>query len=106
MLYNKEQLAGFISQTREVIVESELLLAQNPKLENAGDVRRLIKNQKKSLAKYMEQLQRLENPTIGVTKEVTLTLLEEEWEWLEKQAKRNKSDFLSELISDEISRRK
>lgn len=105
MLFNKEQLEGFISTIRENIAMSEMLLAKNPNLENAEEIKGLLKQQKESLENYTEQLMQLENskvgrPTIGITKKVSLTLSEEEWNWLDGQAEGNRSRFLRGLVSD------
>lgn len=37
-------------------------------------------------------------PSIGVTKKVSLTLSEENWEWLDEQAKGNRSNFIREAV--------
>lgn len=37
-------------------------------------------------------------PPIGITKKVSLTLPEEEWEWFDEKAKGNRSQFLRHLV--------
>lgn len=37
-------------------------------------------------------------PSVGVTKKVSLTLPENEWEWFEKKAQGNRSQFLRHLV--------
>jgi len=50
----------------------------------------------------MQQIENIKvgRPAIGVTKKVSLTLSEEEWEWLDEHAKDNRSAFLRELVSN------
>lgn len=42
-------------------------------------------------------------PSVGVTKKVSLTLPEEEWEWLDEQAQGNRSQFLRNLVWEKQS---
>lgn len=42
-------------------------------------------------------------PKQGVTQKVSLTLPEEEWEWFDKKAKGNRSQFLKHLIWEAMS---
>lgn len=42
-------------------------------------------------------------PSLGKTKKVSLTLPEEDWEWIEEQAKGNRSKLLRRLINQEQS---
>lgn len=37
-------------------------------------------------------------PSLGITKKVSLTLPEEEWQWFDEQAKGNRSQFLRHLV--------
>ncbi|MEK5105117.1 DUF2239 family protein [Cytobacillus sp. FSL M8-0252] len=37
-------------------------------------------------------------PSVGITKKVSLTLPEEEWNWLDKQAEGNRSQYLRRLV--------
>lgn len=37
-------------------------------------------------------------PSIGVTKKVSLTLSDDDWNWLDQQANGNRSNFIRELI--------
>lgn len=37
-------------------------------------------------------------PAIGITKKISLTLSEEDWEWLDKKAKGNRSKFIREVV--------
>lgn len=100
-IFNQEQLEGLISQIKEVIANAEMLLSKNPNLENADDVKSLIKSQKKSLAEYQGQLNELNEvgrPAIGVTKKVSLTLPETYWDWLDEKADGNRSKFLREVV--------
>lgn len=56
MLYSKEQLEKFIDTIKDNIAMSEMLLARNPKMDNAEDVKSVLEQQKKSLKKYTDQL--------------------------------------------------
>lgn len=42
-------------------------------------------------------------PSLGITKKVSVTLSEEDWEWFDKQAEGNRSQFLRYLIGKEQS---
>lgn len=42
-------------------------------------------------------------PSLGITKKVSVTLSEEDWEWFDKQAEGNRSQFLRYLIGKERS---
>lgn len=42
-------------------------------------------------------------PSLGVTKKVSLTLQDEDWEWIDEKAKGNRSKLLRYLISQEQS---
>src|SRR5699024_404614 len=66
------------------------------------ELKSLIASQKRSLNNYMQQIENIKvgRPAIGVTKKVSLTLSEEEWEWLDEHAKDNRSAFLRELVSN------
>lgn len=44
------------------------------------------------------QLGKVGRPSLGVTKKVSLTLPEEEWNWFDEQAKGNRSQFLRQLV--------
>lgn len=41
-------------------------------------------------------------PSLGVTKKVSVTLDENEWEWLDEKAKGNRSAFIREVISNSL----
>lgn len=56
MLEKKEHLEGMIATTRDNIAMAEMLLANNPDIYNAADLRSLLKQQKESLKKYTDQL--------------------------------------------------
>lgn len=56
MLYSKEQLEKFIDTIKDNIAMSEMLLARNPKMDNAEDLKSVLEQQKKSLKKYTDQL--------------------------------------------------
>lgn len=105
MLYNKEQLEELIGTLKDNIAMSEMLLANNPNLDNAEGVKGILEQQKKSLERYTDQLNNLNQvgrPPIGITKKVSMTLSEEEWEWLEEKANGNRSSFLRGVIQREI----
>lgn len=105
MLYNKEQLEELIGTLKDNIAMSEMFLANNPKMANAADVEKVLGQQKKSLEKYTDQLNNLNQvgrPPIGITKKVSMTLSEKEWEWLEEKADGNRSSYLREIIQKEI----
>lgn len=42
-------------------------------------------------------------PSLGITKKVSLTLSEEDWEWFDEKAQGNRSQFLRYLINEEQS---
>jgi hypothetical protein len=44
------------------------------------------------------QLGKVGRPSLGITKKVSLTLSEENWEWLDEKAQGNRSGFLREII--------
>ena len=43
-------------------------------------------------------LNKVGRPSLGVTKKVSLTLSEENWEWLDEKAEGNRSKFLRETV--------
>lgn len=45
-------------------------------------------------------------PAIGVTKKVSLTLSENDWEWLDEKAEGNRSEFLRETITNYLGAEK
>lgn len=101
MLYNKEQLLELIGTIKDNIAMSEMLLANNPKMANAADVKKVLEQQKKSLERYTDQLNNLNQvgrPPIGITKKVSMTLSEDEWELFDEQANGNRSKFLREIV--------
>ncbi|CAM3298855.1 DUF2239 domain-containing protein [Filibacter tadaridae] len=104
-LFSQETIEGFIKQTKEVIANLERVLALNPNIENADDVRSMLEYQKKLLAEYQERLDAMNEvgrPAIGVTKKVSLTLPESYWDWLDEKADGNRSKFLREVIENAI----
>lgn len=44
------------------------------------------------------ELGRVGRPAIGVTKKVSLTLSEDNWDWLDEKAEGNRSKFLREIV--------
>lgn len=105
MLYNKEQLESFIGTLRDNIAMAEMLLAKNPGMDNAKNVEKILDQQKKSLERYIDQLNnsnQVGRPPIGVTKKVSLTLTNEEWDWLEENENGNRSRFLRGIVQKEI----
>lgn len=60
MLYSKEQLEKFIETIKDNIAMSEMLLANNPKMDNAEDVKSVLEQQRESLKNYTDQLNDLE----------------------------------------------
>lgn len=56
MLYNQEQLKELIDTLKDNIAMAEMLLVNNPKMDNAADMKNLLEQQKKSLKKYTDQL--------------------------------------------------
>lgn len=44
------------------------------------------------------QLGKVGRPSLGVTKKVSLTLPEDEWDWFDEQAKGNRSQYLRHLV--------
>jgi hypothetical protein len=51
----------------------------------------------------MGQLGKVGRPSMGVTKKVSLTLSESDWEWFDEKAKGNRSQFMRYLIGEEQS---
>lgn len=49
------------------------------------------------------QLGKVGRPSLGVTKKVSLTLPEEDWNWVDEQAKGNRSQLIRYLINQEQS---
>src|SRR5690625_2827529 len=47
------------------------------------------------------QLGKIGRPSMGVTKKVSITLPNEDWNWLDEQAEGNRSKFLRYLIGQE-----
>lgn len=47
---------------------------------------------------YIHELNVVGRPSIGITKKVSLTLSESNWEWLDEKAKGNRSKFLREIV--------
>lgn len=47
---------------------------------------------------YIEKIKAVGRPAIGTTKKVSLTLSEENWEWLDEKANGNRSNFLREVV--------
>lgn len=104
MLYDKEQLEGLISTIKENIAMSEVLLANNPDSDNAEGIKRILEQQEKSLKNYTDQLkiinQKGHSPSI--TKNISLTLTEDQWRWVDEKSNDNHSDFFHELIVNAI----
>ncbi|WP_394189517.1 hypothetical protein [Paenisporosarcina quisquiliarum] len=46
----------------------------------------------------LTEVNKVGRPSLGVTKKVSLTLSEEEWEWFDERAKGNRSQFLRDLV--------
>jgi hypothetical protein len=41
-------------------------------------------------------------PSLGVTKKVSLTLSEEDWEWFDEKANGNRSNFIRKIVTDAL----
>lgn len=105
MSNEKEHVEGMIATTRDNITMAEMLLANNPDIYNAADLKGLLVRQKEMLKNYknkLDQINQVGRPPIGITKKVSMTLSEEQWEWLDEKADGNRSNFLREIIQKEI----
>ncbi|HAJ4038279.1 TPA: DUF2239 family protein [Escherichia coli] len=60
----------------------------------------MLQSQQETLADYLQRLEniRVGRPSLGVTKKVSLTLPAHEWDWVDEQAKGNRSQFLRQLV--------
>lgn len=107
MLYDKEQLEVLISTIKENVAMSEMLLANNPDSDNAEGIKRILEQQEKSLKNYTDQLkiinQKGHSPSI--TKNISLTLTEDQWRWIDEKSNNNSSKFLREIIINAMQKR-
>lgn len=51
---------------------------------------------------FVHELNSVGRPSVGITKKVSLTLPEEYWDWLDQEAKGNRSAFLRQIITDAL----
>lgn len=52
----------------------------------------------------MNEVNEVGRPAIGITKKVSLTLSESDWEWLDEKAEGNRSRFLLKMIKKEMGK--
>lgn len=65
---------------------------------NGDDYIILCVNCRQRLAMGKLNLNKVGRPSLGVTKKVSLTLSEENWQWLDEKAQGNRSKFLREAV--------
>lgn len=51
---------------------------------------------------FVHELNSVGRPPIGITKKVSLTLSERDWEWLDEKAEGNRSKFLRKVVWNEL----
>lgn len=97
-MLTREQLEAMIPALQENVDLAKKLIKKNPNDESA---KMILESQRKSLHEYQERLNnmRVGRPAIGVTKKVSLTLSENDWEWLDEKAEGNRSQFLREIVT-------
>lgn len=97
-MHTREQLEAMISTLKENVDLAKKLIEKNPGDESAKII---LDSQRKTLHDYQERLNnmRVGRPAIGVTKKVSLTLSENDWEWLDEKADGNRSQFLRETVT-------
>ena len=97
-MHTREQLEAMISTLKENVDLAKKLIEKNPGDESA---KMILDSQRKTLHDYQERLDnmRVGRPSIGVTKKVSLTLSENDWEWLDEKADGNRSQFLRETVT-------
>src|SRR5690625_7755307 len=59
-----------------------------------------MNSQRKIINEYLQRLENIKvgRPAIGITRKVSLTLSEDNWEWLDEKAEGNRSKFLREIV--------
>lgn len=62
----------------------------------------LCVNCRQRLAMGKLNLNKVGRPSLGVTKKVSLTLSEDNWEWLDEKADGNRSKFLREIVTNAL----
>lgn len=96
-MFTREQLEAMIPTLKENVSLAKSLLEKNP---NDDSLKIMLESQRKTLNDYLQRLENIKvgRPAIGVTKKVSLTLSEENWEWLDEKAEGNRSKFLREIV--------
>lgn len=96
-MYTREQLEAMIPTLRENVALAKSLLEQKP---NDEKLKITLESQRKTLSEYEQRLENIAvgRPAIGITKKVSLTLSEDNWEWLDEKAAGNRSGFLREIV--------
>lgn len=96
-MYTKEQLEAIIPTLKENVSLAKSLLERNP---NNNDLKDTLDSQQNTLNEYLQRLENIKvgRPAIGITKKVSLTLSEDNWEWLDQKAKGNRSKFLRDMV--------
>lgn len=51
---------------------------------------------------YVHEMNTVGRPSIGVTKRVSLTLPEQLWDWVDQEAKGNRSAYLRQVVTDAL----
>src|SRR5699024_1587269 len=96
-MHTREQLEAMIPTLKDNVSLAKSLLEKNPNDEN---LKITLESQRKTLNEYLQRLENIKvgRPAIGITKKVSLTLSEDNWEWLDEKAEGNRSGFLREIV--------
>ena len=96
-MHTREQLEAIIPTLKDNVSLAKSLLEKNPNDEN---LKITLESQRKTLNEYLQRLENIKvgRPAIGITKKVSLTLSEDNWEWLDEKAEGNRSGFLREIV--------
>lgn len=84
-MYTREQLEAMIPTLRENVALAKSLFEQKP---NDKHLKITLESQRKTLNEYEQRLENIAvgRPAIGITKKVSLTLSEDNWDgWTKKR---------------------
>src|SRR5690625_7634077 len=96
-MHTREQLEAIIPTLKDNVSLAKSLLEKNP---NDESLKITLDSQRKTLNEYLQRLENIKvgRPAIGITRKVSLTLSEDNWEWLDEKAEGNRSKFLREIV--------
>lgn len=96
-MHTREQLEAIIPTLKDNVSLAKSLLEKNP---NDERLKITLDSQRKTLNEYLQRLENIKvgRPAIGITRKVSLTLSEDNWEWLDEKAEGNRSKFLREIV--------